>query len=169
MTRTSLEAFNCSAARALDILGDKWTMLIVRDAFYGISTFTGFHQRLGMARNILADRLQTLVDHGVLEKIAVRPDVERFTYRLTERGRDLFPLIVALVQWGDKWISGAGGEPVKILDKAKRAPVQSMAVTSRDGRYLEARDVTYAPGPGADAETLALFEEAAERRKKPAD
>jgi len=165
MTRTSLQAFNCSAARALDILGDKWTMLILRDAFYGISTFTAFHERLGVARNILADRLQILVDHGVLDKIAVRPDVERFTYRLTERGRDLFPLIVALVQWGDKWISGAGGEPVKVLDKARQAPIQPIAVMARDGRYLEARDVTYAPGPGANAETLALFEEAAQRQK----
>jgi DNA-binding HxlR family transcriptional regulator len=158
MTRTSFEDFNCSAARALDILGDKWTMLVIRDAFYGVSTFSEFRDRLGIARNVLTDRLEHLVRHDILERKPVRPGVDRHTYRLTERGKALFPVLIALVQWGDKWLFGSAGEPVQILDREARAPVQPVGVLARDGRYLAPRDVVYAPGPGATDETLRAFE-----------
>ena len=166
MTRTSLETFNCSLARALEILGDKWSMMIVRDAFYGVSTFSSFQRRLMIARNILTDRLQALVDHGVLEKVAARPDADRLVYRLTERGRDLFPVLVALVQWGDKWVLGPGNEPVRIVDAENGAPVQAVGVTARDGRYLEKRDVRFLAGPGANEATRAQFELAKARHLK---
>jgi DNA-binding HxlR family transcriptional regulator len=155
MTRTSLETFNCSLARSLEIVGDKWAMMIVRDAFYGVSTFSGFQRRLGIARNILADRLHSLVEHGILERAAARPDSERQAYRLTRQGRELFPVLVALTQWGDKWVLGPGKEPVRILDAETDAPIQPIAVQSRTGRYLEVNDVRFAPGPGADADTQA--------------
>lgn len=164
MTRTSLQSFNCSLARSLEILGDKWTMLIVRDAFYGVSRFSSFQQRLGIARNVLTDRLNILVEAGVLERAIAKPDGERLAYRLTTQGRELFPIVVALTQWGDKWILGPGQEPVRILDAAVGAPVQPVGVVSRDGRYLEADAVTFAAGPGANAETRAGFEAAARRR-----
>lgn len=166
MRRTELEHFNCSFARTLDILGDRWTLMIIRDAFYGISRFSDFQSRLGMARNILADRLEQLVTHNILVKVPTRPGVERFSYRLTERGKELYPALVAFCQWGDKWIFGCQGEPVRILDKKTGAPVQKVAVVSRDGRYLESQDITYAPGPGASAATMAIFEEVERKRRE---
>ncbi len=159
MMRTSLEHFNCSLARTIDVVGDKWTLLIIRDAFYGISSFSEFKARLGMTQTVLSDRLQKLVDHGILDRVQTRPDVERYAYKLSPSGRDLFPAIVSLVQWGDKWIFGADREPINIMDKRHNAPVQDMAVQARDGQFLQSRDVIYAPGPGASAETLAAFKE----------
>lgn len=170
MTRTSLISFNCSLARSLDVLGDRWAMLIVRDAFYGVSRFSVFQQRLGVARNVLTDRLNQLVEAGVLERVATRPDGERLEYRLTAQGRELFPVVVALTQWGDKWIMGAGHEPVRLLDAANEAPVQPVAVMSRDGRYLEADAVAFAPGPGATEKTrVALAASAAKLASQAAD
>jgi DNA-binding HxlR family transcriptional regulator len=165
MTRTSLANFNCSLARALEIVGDKWAMMIIRDAFYDVRTFSGFQRRLGIARNILTDRLNTLVEGGVLEKVAQREEGERMEYRLTSRGRELFPILVALMQWGDKWIVGPGREPVRVLDAKYDAPVPAIGVTSRDGRFLESSDVRFVAGPGADDLTRALFERAAARGK----
>lgn len=145
-------------ARSLDILGDKWTMLIIRDAFYGVSSFSQFRDRLGIAPNVLADRLELLVRHDILQRKPVRPEVDRHTYHLTDRGNALFPILVALTQWGDKWLFGVAGEPVQILDRQSRAPVQPVAVLARDGRYLRPRDIVFAPGPSASAKTLRAFQ-----------
>ena len=164
MTRTSFEDFNCSAARALDVLGDKWTMLVIRDAFYGVSSFSQFQKRLGIARNVLSDRLEHLVNCDILERKPVRPGVDRYAYSLTEQGKTVFPILVALVQWGDKWKSGSAGEPVQILDRKSRAPVQPVGVLARDGRFLTPSDVFYAPGPGATEETLRIFERVERKR-----
>jgi DNA-binding HxlR family transcriptional regulator len=161
MTRTSLESFNCSLARALDILGDKWAMLIVRDAFYGVSSFSNFQRRLGMARNVLTDRLNVLVEGGVLERATAKPGGDRLVYRLTQQGKELFPVLVGLTQWGDKWIHGPGKEPVRILDAEGGAPVQPVCVLSRDNRYLEAGAVAFVAGPGANEATRAQFKTAA--------
>lgn len=155
MTRTSLKNFNCSLAQALDILGDRWTMLIIRDAFYGVSRFSRFQQRLGIARNVLANRLNVLVEAGVLKRVFVRPDNERVAYKLTTQGKELFPTIVALTQWGDRWIAGAGQEPVKILDAENCAPVQPINIISRDGRHLHHETIVFAAGPGASDVTRA--------------
>jgi len=158
MTRTSLEHFNCSLARTVDIIGDKWMLLIIRDAFYGVQSFSEFQERLGLAKTVLSSRLQTLIDEGILKKVQTKPDVDRYIYKLTQRGRDLFPVVVSLVQWGDKWIFGAGNEPVSILDKEQKAPIQSIGVQARSGAFLQPRDISFAPGGGADETTLALFE-----------
>lgn len=158
MTRTSFEDFNCSTARAVNILGDKWTMLIVRDAFYGVSSFSQFQKRLGVARNVLSDRLDQLVQHDVLQRKPVRPGVDRYTYRLTERGKTIFPILIALMQWGDRWTSGNSGGPVVILDREANAPIQQVGVFARDGRHLTPADVLFAPGPGATDATLLAFE-----------
>ena len=90
MTRTSLEHFNCSLARTVDIIGDKWMLLIIRDAFYGVQSFSEFHERLGLAKTVLTARLQALVDADILDRVQTRPGVERYNYKLTPRGRDLF-------------------------------------------------------------------------------
>jgi len=149
MTRTSLKSFNCSVAQTLDILGDKWTMMIIRDAFLGVSAFTHFQKRLKIARNILADRLALLVDNEILERRPARPGTRRYEYHLTERGRALFPILTAITQWGDKWIFGSKGEPMLLLDVEKNAPVQQVGVLSRGGSFLNSKDVKFVPGPGA--------------------
>lgn len=157
MTRTSLKDFNCSLARTADIIGDKWTLLILRDAFFGASAFSQFQKSLGVARNILADRLEKLVEHQVLEKVQTRPGVERYSYHLTERGRALVPVLVSLTQWGDQWVFGEGHEPIRFLDRKTGQPVQALKVRSNDGRALCAADITVAPGPAADARILEAF------------
>lgn len=142
MTRTSLKHFHCSMARTADIIGDKWTLLILRDAFFGETTFSQFQKSLGVARNILSDRLEKLVEHGVLEKNPVRPGVERYTYELTERGRDLVPVLIAITQWGDRWIFGEGNEPFTFYDKADGKRILPVEVLSSAGKALNADDIT---------------------------
>lgn len=129
-------------ARTADIIGDKWTLLILRDAFFGGTTFSQFQKSLGVARNILSDRLEKLVEHDVLEKTPVRPGVERYHYQLTERGRDLVPVLIAITQWGDRWIFGEGNEPFQFFDKAGGEPILPVEVQSRSGKALTADDIT---------------------------
>src|SRR5262249_34294504 len=158
MTRTSFEGFNCSMARSLDILGDKWTMLIIRDAFYGVSSFSQFRDRLRVSPHLVRGRLELLVRPHHLPPKPVPPEVARHASPLSDRGKALFPIRVLLPQWGDKWLSGVAGEPVQILDRQSRAPVQPVAVLARDGRYLRPRDIVFAPGPSASAKTLRAFQ-----------
>lgn len=103
MARKRFDDSNCSVARALNEVGDWWSLLIVLHAMYGTRRFVDFQQQLGIAKNILCDRLTKLVDNEVLRKVDVGEHGSRFEYRLTEKGRDLFPVVVALRQWGDKW------------------------------------------------------------------
>ena len=159
MSRTSLDNWPCSLARTADILGDKWTLVILRNAFYGQATFSQFQQSLGIARNILSNRLDKLVEHGILQREQTRPEVARYRYTLTDAGKELFPIIVSLTQWGDKWVFGQQGEPVKLLDKQHKAPIQKIGVLARDGRFLQPQDVCFAPGPSASSELIAAWEQ----------
>lgn len=163
MTRTSLSQHNCSLARASDILGDKWVLLILRDAFYGQRSFAAFKKRLGVTQSVLSQRLAMLCEHELLRREQASQDVERYDYRLTDKGQALFPVLVALTQWGDEWMSGPGCEPVLIVEKANGRPVAKIQVQNRLGESLTVRDVAFAPGPGANEETLAQF--AMARRK----
>ncbi len=106
---------SCSIAGALEIIGDRWTILILRDAFRGIRRFDHFHRDLGVARNLLADRLAKLVEHGILEKVPYQERPTRFEYRLTAKGVDLSPSLVALMRWGDRWVAGEAGPPVVLV------------------------------------------------------
>src|SRR6185437_16671788 len=99
---------NCSIARALEVLGDRWTLLVIRDAFLGVHRFDDFQRDLGVARNVLSDRLARLVDEGLLERRRYQERPERFEYRLTEKGLDLFEVLAALMHWGDRWYAPAG-------------------------------------------------------------
>jgi DNA-binding HxlR family transcriptional regulator len=147
MTRTSLQDHHCSLARTADIIGDKWALMILRDAFYGVRSFSAFQSGLGIAKTVLSDRLQRLTDGGILERVQAREGVERYEYRLTEAGRDMFPIVIALVQWGDRWIFGAGQEPMQIVDRSSGAPVRPVSVQSRDGEVLTPRQVSFAQPP----------------------
>jgi len=104
----------CSIARTLDAIGDRWSLLIIRDAFYGVRRFADLQRDLGVARNILTDRLQKLVDKDVLERRQYEERPPRFEYRLTERGRDLVGVVLAMMRWGDKW-TAEGDHPVSII------------------------------------------------------
>src|ERR1700682_4443887 len=105
---------NCSIARALDVVGEHWTLLLMREAFRGVRRFAGFIERLGIAPNILAVRLRRLVEHGILEERAYQERPPRVEYRLTAKGRDLYPVIVALLGWGDRWYAEDGPPGVLI-------------------------------------------------------
>ena len=108
----------CSIARTLEVVGEWWTMLIIRDAFSGVRRFDDFQRSLGIARNVLAGRLQTLVDHDILERRRYQERPDRFEYRLTPRGRDLYPVIVGLLGWGDRWATDSDPAPPVVLTHA---------------------------------------------------
>lgn len=103
---------NCSIARSLEVVGEWWTLLILRDAFRGVLRFEGLQRDLGIARTVLAERLQRLVDEEVLERRQYCEHPPRYEYHLSEKGRDLYPVIVALMRWGDRWTAGDDGPPV---------------------------------------------------------
>src|SRR5512140_1508372 len=114
MRRTSFAEMNCSVARTLEVIGEWWSMLVVREAFNGVRRFDDFQAHLGIARNVLATRLQSLVEHGILERRLYQDRPERYEYRLTEKGRDLYPVLITMMRWGDKWEAGAEGPPVRL-------------------------------------------------------
>ena len=125
----------CSIAAALEAVGERWSFLILRAAFNGLAHFEEFQATLGIARNILSNRLGRLVEHGILAREPDPADRRKVAYRLTDKGRDLLPALIALRQWGDKWISGMPSNPV-LVDRRSRHPVAQMAVRAADGRAL---------------------------------
>ena len=166
MTRTSLAEFNCSLARTVDLIGDKWSLMILRDAFYGFSKFSDFKERLGVTQTVLSARLQALVDSGILERVQERPDVERYRYKLTDAGRDLLPVVVAMVQWGDRWVFGDQGPPVNLINRASGRALEAIQVRDKSGDPVKLRDLTFSPGKGASPETLAAFNAIAKQGEK---
>lgn len=148
----------CVIARAMDVLGEQWTMLIVRDAFFGIRNFDDFQKSLGIARNVLATRLAKLVEAGILTRRVSEEDRRKVEYRLTQKGRDLFPLIIGLSQWGKKHLSRAGElAPFGIVDRATGAPVGPIEVRSKEGRVLSPHDTAIVAGPGMTDEIRSVI------------
>jgi DNA-binding HxlR family transcriptional regulator len=140
----------CSVARSLEIVGEWWTLLIVREAFFGTQRFSDFETHLGIAKNVLTDRLNTLVDAGVMLRTPVPGRGNPVIYSLTDQGRDLLPVVVALTQWGDRWVNG-GKAPVRLLERKTGKEIAPMCVTNSEGARLGALDLVIVPGPGADA------------------
>ena len=139
----------CAIAQSLDVLGDWWTLLIVRDAFLGVRRFADFEARLGISKNVLAARLKRLCDHDVLERVEAGTHGSRMEYVLTPRGKDLITVITALRQWGDRWIYGEGQEPLRVLDRRTGRPVPRLCILDESGEPLRGRDMVLEPGPGA--------------------
>lgn len=130
----------CPVARCIDAIGDRWSLLIVRDAFDGVRRFGDFQRSLGVARNILSDRLRKLVDGGVLEMQAASDGTAYQEYVLTQMGLSLFPVVVALRQWGERYLF-AGNEPhSELIDKRSGQPVAFMAPVLQDGSALQPED-----------------------------
>jgi len=149
MRRTRFEAMNCSVARTLDAVGEWWTMLIVRDAFLGVRRFEDFQRRLGIARNVLSSRLQTLCEHGILERCQYQDRPPRHEYCLTDKGKDLYPVVVSLMRWGDKWTAGESGPPLLLVHERCGHETSPTLTCSHCGEVIGARDMTAVPGPGA--------------------
>ncbi|MBL1072893.1 helix-turn-helix transcriptional regulator [Nocardia sp. 2] len=126
----------CPVARTVDLVGDRWSLLIVRDAMDGAASFTDFQQRLGIARNILTDRLRKLVDHGILAT-TTPPGGKRHSYELTDAGRDLFTVVVALRQWGERH-AFAEAEPRSTLVDRDGKPIARLRAESRGGHRVSA-------------------------------
>ncbi len=141
MARKRFDDSSCSVARALNEVGDWWSLLVVLHAMYGTRRFVDFQQELGIARNILCDRLARLVDNEVLKKVDVGEHGSRFEYRLTEKGRDLFPIVIALRQWGDKWNPAPDQAPLDLRDRETGRTIRQVEVQDADGRPLTVRDV----------------------------
>lgn len=139
----------CSVARSLAVIGDRWTLMILRDCFLGVRRFEGFQDRLGISRSIVAERLARLTEEGVLERRAYSDRPLRHEYRLTEKGLDLHPVIMAIVDWGDRHYAGEGGPPVIRRHKACGCDFHAVQVCSECGEPVSARDVEARPGPGA--------------------
>lgn len=141
MARKRFDDSNCSVARALDEVGDWWSLLVVLHAMYGTRRFVDFQKELGIARNILCDRLARLVDNQVLKKVEVGEHGSRFEYRLTDKGRDLFPIVIALLQWGEKWNPAPEHEPLDLRDRESGEVISPVTVQTKDGKPLSVRDV----------------------------
>jgi DNA-binding HxlR family transcriptional regulator len=131
----------------MDLLGDWWTPLVLREAFYGIRRFDEFQQTLGIARNTLTDRLTRLVDEGLLEKQAYQTSPVRYDYVLTEKGQDFFPVLAAMTAWGDRWLSGENGPPITFHHSCDH-DAHADVVCSSCGQPLRAADTTMRMGPG---------------------
>lgn len=159
MRKASFADMHCSIAQALEIIGEWWTLLILRDAFFGVRRFEDFVERLGIARNVLTNRLDTLVEAGVLERRPYDEARGRYDYLLTEKGRALWPVMTTLRQWGDEWLLGEDSAPVLLehrVDANGAHDHRTTAQLSCDvcGEVLDARSVRAVPGPGAADDTL---------------
>jgi DNA-binding HxlR family transcriptional regulator len=155
MLKRDYEGQLCSIARTLEIVGDRWTLLVIRDVVLGNHRFDQLLTSLGVASNVLTDRLNRLVAEGILERVPYSERPDRFEYRLTEKGRELGPPLLALMQWGDRYVSD---QPPRIARRrSDRSPV-SVRLLAADGSIVPSGEVELVPGPGLQARTA---------RKKP--
>jgi DNA-binding HxlR family transcriptional regulator len=142
----------CSLAGALEVIGERWSLLIVRDVLLGLRRFDEIQSDLGIARNVLNARLTRLLDQGVLEKRLYQERPPRHEYRLTDKGLDLWPAMVALMQWGNRYTSPAAGPPVVLEHRGCGGAVDEHRICETCGTRLSVRDVRALPGPGATPE-----------------
>ncbi|MFL9863712.1 helix-turn-helix domain-containing protein [Paraburkholderia fungorum] len=138
----------CSVARTLAVIGDRWTMLILRNAFLGMRRFEAFQSQLGLTRHVLAERLARLVDEGVIVKKPYQDRPVRFEYRLTEKGLDLYPVLLALTAWGDRWKDDGNGPPMVLRHRTCGHVIRPLTVCSECGEPLDPREIEPQRGPG---------------------
>lgn len=139
MKRRRLNRVPCPVARSMDIIGEWWTLLILRECFNGVTRFDTFQKNLGISKNTLTARLAKLVKRGVLRHVPIADGGRRKHYKLTEKGKELYVIFVALRQWGDKWTFD-GPPPYAVVERGNGRPVAPLEVTSEDGRILKPRD-----------------------------
>lgn len=149
MRWNELDREPCSIARTISVIGDRWTLLVLRDCFLKVRRFEDFQGRLGITRHLLADRLRKLVEAGVLRREQYQDAPPRYEYRLTDKGRELYPLLMAIVRWGDRHMAGTRGRPVLHRHLACGKDFVPVTVCSECGEELDPRAVAVRPGPGA--------------------
>jgi DNA-binding HxlR family transcriptional regulator len=163
MERKSFSQMNCSIARALDQVGEWWSLLIVRECTQGSTRFAEFQGALGIAKNVLASRLERLTELGILERFPLEERANAEGYRLTRKGEELYPILVALMQWGDRWATPGGKPSVALVEDKTGDAIEKISVHGKDGRPLSFHDVRFVPGPGATLNTHRVI---AERNQK---
>ncbi len=146
MKRASFADMNCSVAQALEVVGEWWSPLIVRDLMLGVSRFDDFQERLGISRNVLTERLGRLEVLGIVERVPYQEKPPRYDYRLTEKGRDLWVVMTALREWGDRW-AAPGGAPIVTLHRTCGHEATMVPTCSHCGEVLEVRDLKAVHGP----------------------
>lgn len=153
MKRTSFADMNCSIAQTLEVVGEWWTPLILRDLFLGVSRFDEFQSRLGISRNVLTERLAKLEEQGVVERVPYQDNPRRYDYRLTEKGADLWRLMTMMREWGDRW-AAPDGPPVVTLHRDCGEVSEAVLVCSACNEPLEPRRLRALDGPGAGKASL---------------
>jgi DNA-binding HxlR family transcriptional regulator len=147
MRWNEIDTMTCSIARTLSVVGDRWTMLIIRDVFLGIRRFEAIRQDLRLTPHRLADRLRKLVRDAVLVRVEYEKHPRRFEYRLTEKGFDLYPLIVVMVEWGDRWMAGPAGVPVELVHRRCGHSIKPELTCPSCKSRIEPREMSARPGP----------------------
>ncbi len=154
MQRNSWADANCPMARSVDLIGEWGSLLILREAFSGVSRFDDFQKKIGISRSLLTTRLKKLVDGGILERRPIASDAKRQEYVLTEKGQDLFTMIIALRQWGDRWLFPKDRYPADMLDNRDQSPLAPVEVRSVKGRKVALATLTlkaHVPGKRTEA------------------
>lgn len=165
MRKRSFADINCPIAQTLDLIGEWWTLLIIRNAFCGMRRFDDFQRHLDISSNILSARLQRLVAGGILLRQPAPDDGRAVEYTLTDKGRALYPVLLALTQWGETWAPHPDGARLQLHERDSGLPVASLAAVTHDGRCLALADIDLQPGPAADARTHQLA--SLQRRQAP--
>ncbi len=160
MKYKSLAHMNCSLAQTLEVIGERWTLMILRDAFFGAKRFGQFQKSLGISKNILTTRLNQLVEEGILEKQPSRDGAHQ-EYLLTERGYDLQPVLLSIMHWGDKHKPNPAGDRLIFVERGTGIPIRSMSAVGSNGQPLSGRDIRATAGPGLDEPTRAQLEQRA--------
>ncbi|MDT3398243.1 helix-turn-helix domain-containing protein [Streptomyces sp. B1866] len=148
MTRTPLADVSCSIARAMDLFADAWTALIMRDVLSGVARFDDIAHDLGISRKVLSARLARLVQEGVLRRERYQEAPPRDHYLATDKGRELYPVLLALMSWGDRWYAGAAGPPARIRHLACGQDTAAVPACAHCGEVLTVDNTTQLPGPG---------------------
>lgn len=144
---------DCPVAAVLNIAGDRWTWLIIREAFYGASRFSEFQRNTGIAKNLLTSRLAALVEEGILEKRDIGARGTRYAYELTQKGQSLQTILIAMLQWGSENMYAEGQVPLTVVERNTGRPLKRLELTSHDGAPLSLSDLTVLPGPAASRAT----------------
>ncbi|AXQ30179.1 transcriptional regulator [Solimonas sp. K1W22B-7] len=148
MKWSEVGGLSCSVARTASVIGDRWTILILRNAFLRIRRFEDFQSNLGITRHLLAGRLKRLVDEGILARVAYQESPPRYEYRLTSKGKLLYPVLIAMATWGDSFMDGGKGAPVLYQHKSCGKIVTPQLACPECGGAMHAHEVTALPGPG---------------------
>ncbi|MFQ6397170.1 winged helix-turn-helix transcriptional regulator [Nocardia sp. KC 131] len=149
MPKAAMSDIVCSIARTLDVVGERWTPLILRDLFVGLNRFEDIRRDLGIATNVLTARLETLRQHGIVETRAYQSNPVRHEYVLTEQGRDLYPVLTMLITWGDKWLAGPEGPPALVVHRDCGRTTSGVVTCTECAAPLTADNVHWLPGPGS--------------------